>query len=82
MMSIERLRHDYTFDETTFEVACDDCGESEEIEGSFDDCRDWMKEHDWKTFWKDRKGYLNFCPDCKILPENQPGYVKPKEPHA
>ena len=81
-MSIERLKHDYTFDETTFEVSCDDCLESEEVEGSFDDCRDWMKENNWRTFWKDGEGFVNLCTHCKNLPENQPGYVKPNDPRA
>jgi len=60
---IEKLRHDYQFDESTFSVECDDCGENEEVEGTFQDCLDFMKNNGWRTK-KDGNDWLNYCPEC------------------
>lgn len=68
---IEKLRHDYQFDESTFSVECDDCGESEEIDGQFDDCVDFMRENGWKSFKDEDGDWVNLCNVCKLKPENQ-----------
>lgn len=48
----------------TFEISCDDCGESEEIEGDFQDCISFLKENNWLITKEDGK-WEHFCSDCK-----------------
>lgn len=69
-MSIDKLKHDYQFDESTFEIVCDDCGKSEEVEGQFQDCLDFMKENNWRSVY-DEGDWYNYCPGCKDKPKNK-----------
>lgn len=64
-MSINLLRKDYSIDTCDYEIVCDECGESEEFEeSSFDECRFWMKENNWKTIKDKTDGWVNYCPEC------------------
>jgi len=69
-MSIEKVKTDYRFGEDTFEILCDDCGESEEIEGSFEDCREWIKDNEWSSVLDGNEWY-NYCGECKSKPKNR-----------
>lgn len=62
-MSIEKTGWDRDFG-STFEITCDGCGETEEVEGEFADAVAWCQENDWGRRME-RDGWANYCPDCK-----------------
>jgi len=46
-------------------LACDCCNE-QVILDSFDSCRDYIKENEWRTIFIGNE-YENYCVDCKIM---------------
>ena len=64
-MSINLISKNYQLDESIFEVVCDICGETEEIEGQWDDCLDFKKDEGWSSRKDNHNEWMDVCEECK-----------------
>jgi hypothetical protein len=62
---------DYIKRTETLTIECDQCGDVEEYHGSFPDCIEQAKDHEW-VIYKDGFQFVHFCDsECRYEFNNQ-----------
>jgi len=61
---IDKIGWNTRDDTGTWEITCDDCNDTQEVEGDFQDCLHFLKTEGWKTV-KAGNDWTHFCPECK-----------------